>query len=147
MTATNDEVCAIDKGEAILSCSTKNNWKTCIWSFNRKICNFEYVFNEGAIADKWTHDEVSCDPEFGDHEFIPPENYEMGNNNTKCGIKLKQFTSYSAGEYKCNFLSCNLEENNMCKTKVSKNCPVYLASINVKVHFYKSSKNYLILNF
>ena len=140
--ATNYDVTALNNGKQILSCTTNNNWKTCIWLYNEKECHFEYTFNDNSISNKWTYDEVECHPEFFDHEFLKPENYDIGNNNTDCRIKLKQVTF--AGDYKCTFQSCNLEENNMCKTKVSKACPTYWATINVKVCLPRTANNLLI---
>ena len=130
--ATNDEVYAINNGIAPLSCSTNHNWKTCIWQLDENLCTFDYVFDESAITNKWIYNEVSCDPEFGPHKIIQPKNDDTGNNNTKCSIEIEQVTGDR--EYTCTFQRCNLEENNMCRTKVSKDCPTYSATVNVKVN-------------
>ena len=89
---------------------------------------------------QWKYDEVECDADFGDHEFIKPdpEISDMGNNNTECGIKMKEMALYQSGKYQCKFQKCNIEENNMCKTKISKDCKLFSATINLKV---KMSKN------
>ena len=143
VTATNNDLCAVYNSKTTLSCSTNHNWKICIWSFKGRTCIFEYVFDESAILNQWTYDEVSCDPKFVGHEIIKPKADDKGNNNTICSIEIKQVTFER--EYTCTFLRCNLEENNMCKTKVSKDCPKYSATINVKVDPFNLTNGYFYI--
>ena len=129
--ATNDDITEMKTGETTLSCRTNNNWKRCIWLHNQMECIFEYAFDKNAIGSKWSYDEVECDANFGDHEFLVPEIYDMGNNNTECKIRMKQLAS--EGIYQCSFQNCNKEANNTCKTKISNDCPSFSAIITLKV--------------
>ena len=74
---------------------------------------------------------MTCDPKFGQYEFVKPEIYDEGYKNKECKIKIKRLTFQ--GIYKCKFQRCNPEENNFYKTDVLTNSPLYSASIFIKV--------------
>ena len=134
MEAANNDVTGMINGEITLSCTTNNNWKRCIWEYDEKMCIFEYVFKENEIVKKWRYDEVECDAIFGNHEFVKPDVYDKGNNNKECKIKMKQLAL--DGKYQCNFQNCYQEENNTCKTQISRNCKTFSAIINLKVNLF-----------
>ena len=130
VTATRPSV-FVDYGqEATISCKTSDNWKSCTWIYDGKTCKIEYVFNEKLVGTQWTYEKY-CDAEFGDYEFQTPQDYDLGNKNTECRIKLRSVTF--EGQYKCKFQRCNPEENDFCKTNISKASPDFYATINVKV--------------
>ena len=125
----------VDDGvKMALTCKTDENWKTCIWYYNGRVCKFEYSFNESLIGIKWTYDEIFCDPEFGNHTLIRPKDYELGKINRECSIEFHKVPF--EGEYKCKFQRCNPEEKDFCKTKISEESPMFEDTISVKVKWF-----------
>ena len=118
-----------------LSCKTNENWKTCLWHYDGRVCKFEYSFNESLVGIKWTYEETFCSPEFGNHTLVRPKDYEYGNKNKECRIEFDKVTV--EGEYKCRLQRCNPEENDYCKTKISENSPTFEDTILVKVNLFK----------
>ena len=135
VTAIEDDRLVDGEVEMALSCLTDQNWKTCIWHYNGRVCKLEYSFNESLVGIKWTYDEVFRDPEFGNYTFIRPKDYEYGNQNKECRIKLPRVPF--EGEYKCKLQRCNPEEKDLekdqCKTKISAESPMFEDTISVKV--------------
>ena len=140
VTATIPTVFADYGQEAAISCKTNDNWKTCTWVYDGKTCQFEYVFNEKLVGTQWTYEKY-CDAEFGNYEFETPLDFDCGNKNKECRIKLKRVTF--EGEYKCKFQRCNPEENDFCKTKISAGSQMFSASIKMEVKLFKFWRNYL----
>ena len=126
----------VDDGKPMtLSCNTSHNWKTCAWLYDGIMCKFEYAFNDSNKGNEWTYEKTLCDSKFAEHDFLKPDTYNLGNNNTLCRIQFKS-VPYE-GEYFCKFQRCNPEENDYCKTKVSTNNPLFTASISVEVNLIK----------
>ena len=122
----------------ILSCNTSHNWKTCGWLYGEKSCQFEYAFDKNSVVSPWSYKVTMCDSNFGNYEFIKPnQDIDLGNKNKECRIKLNN-VSYE-GEYRCKFQRCNPEENDFCKTKVSAEARMFSASIFVKVILHNSA--------
>ena len=130
VTAIKNDLLVDYAGKRTLGCKTDENWKTCIWYYDGKLCKFEYSFNETLVGIKWTYEKY-CNPEFGDHKFIRPKDFEYGNENKECRIELRNVTF--EGEYKCKFQRCNPEEKDFCKTKISAESPIFEDVITVKV--------------
>ena len=123
---------SVDSGtEMTVSCTTSHNWKTCAWLYDGKKCQYEYAYNES--RNEWTYDKILCNSNFGDHTFVTPQDYHLGNSNMLCKITFESVTY--EGQYICEFQRCNQEENNFCKTKVSADRQIFSASINVKVKY------------
>ena len=144
VTAIRDDRSVDGENEMALTCLTDQNWKTCMWLYDGRVCKLEYSYNESLIGIKWTYEEVFRDPKFGNYEFVKPKDYENGNENKECKIRLPNVTF--EGEYKCRFQRCNLEENDLCKTKVSEKSPTFENTIYVKVKWlYFSIVNCIVL--
>ena len=131
VTAINDDRLVDGDEELTLKCLTDQNWKTCMWLYDRRECKLEYSFNESLVGIKWTYEEVFLDPEFGNYTFMTPKDYEYGNVNKECAIRLPRVPF--EGEYKCKFQRCNPEDNDHCKTKISAEIRIFEDSISVKV--------------
>ena len=131
VTALHYNVVTFVDGDVTLGCKTENNWKTCTWSYDGKYCRFEYVYKDSPVGYIWSYDEVYCDSDFSVHEFKKPEIFDQGNDNKACKIEIDKVTF--GGNYKCEFQRCNIENDNMCKTKISRDCSSFSAIITVEV--------------